>query len=73
MTSRSWSVALLVAALCAGSGCVRVRAHQRETLARPDMVMGGAPESTAGEQHARAYREGSMGGAEVSSGGCGCN
>lgn len=63
---------IVVLALCA-SGCVRVLAHQRETLARPDMTLGSAPELSAGEDHARAYREGATGGGTGKAGGCGCN
>lgn len=65
-----WPV--LVGMLLAAS-CVRVRPHEREILARPDMQLGGHAELRAGEDHARAYREGSIGGAEAKSGGCGCN
>lgn len=54
------------------SGC-QVAAYERETLARRDMAFGTNPELTAGEEHARAYREGSSGGDRVASGGCGCN
>jgi hypothetical protein len=58
---------------CASLGaCARVRPHERETLARPDMTLGG-DSLRAGEDHARAYREGSIGGSETRSGGCGCN
>lgn len=55
------------------SGCVRVPPHERDTLARRDMERGAGAELRAGEVHARAYREGSIGGAEARSGGCGCN
>lgn len=63
---------IAVLALLTG-GCVRVLAHQRETLARPDMELGSAPELSAGEDHARAYREGATGGGTGKAGGCGCN
>ena len=63
---------LIVAILLLG-GCVRVHAHQRGTLARPDMVMGSTPDLTSGEEHARAYREGATGGGAGKAGGCGCN
>lgn len=63
------------AILCAlvAASCVRVRPHEREILARPDMQLGLHPELRAGADHAHAYREGSIGGAEAKSGGCGCN
>lgn len=55
------------------AGCARVAPHQRETLARRDMVLVSQPAATAGEEHAAAYREGSIGGGGASGGGCGCN
>lgn len=59
--------------LGAGAGCQRIRANQRETLARPDMELGAAGDLTRGEDHARAYREGATGGGAGKAGGCGCN
>ena len=56
-----------------GAGCTRVQAHQRGTLARPDMELGAFAPLSAGEDHARGYREGSSGGAKGKAGGCGCN
>lgn len=61
------SVVLLIA-----SGCATVAPYERETLARSDMQLGSSA-LTSGEEHARAYREGSMGGGPASGGGCGCN
>lgn len=56
------------------SGCSTVAAYERETLARRDMALTRDPILRFGEDHARSYREGSIGGAaEVSGGGCGCN
>lgn len=55
------------------TGCVRVRPHERQILARPDMVVGADGDVRAGEDHARAYREGSSGGGQAHAGGCGCN
>lgn len=63
-------VALIIVSI---AGCTRVHAYQRETLARPDMELGAFSELTGGEDHARAYREGSTGGARTKAGGCGCN
>ena len=45
----------------------------RTLLARRDMQMQRAPDASAGEQHANAYREGSSGAEGTSGGGCGCN
>ena len=39
--------------------------HQRQTLARPDMMIGSDAEIRGGESHARSYREGSSGGGEA--------
>lgn len=66
-------IVLVVLVAATAAGCFRVRPHQRQTLARPDMVMGSDGELRAGEAHARAYREGSVGGGEAHAGGCGCN
>ena len=59
--------------LVLGSGCHRVTANQRGTLARPDMELGSVPELSSGEEHARGYREGATGGGNGKAGGCGCN
>ncbi len=72
LMSRTLALVLL-AGLAAGAGCHRVSANQRETLARPDMELGAAPELGAGEEHARGYREGATGGGAGKAGGCGCN
>ncbi len=55
------------------SGCVRVQAYQRGTLARRDMELGAGSELGRGEEHARQYREGAAGGGSGKAGGCGCN
>ncbi|HEX6244131.1 MAG TPA: DUF4266 domain-containing protein [Polyangiales bacterium] len=54
-------------------GCARVAPYERETLARRDMELGRNAAMTAGEDHGRAYREGSSGGGDAKGGGCGCN
>jgi hypothetical protein len=69
--AKRWSLLIVLAVL--GPGCHRVKAYQRETLARPDMELGAAPELSGGEDHARAYREGATGGGTGKAGGCGCN
>jgi len=71
MTPRRLLLALVLLNLSAG--CVRVHAHERGTLARPDMELGAVPELSSGEDHARAYREGATGGGTGKAGGCGCN
>jgi hypothetical protein len=69
-TARRWAVAV---ACLSALGCARVAPYERETLARPDMTLGANPDLTAGEEHGIAYREGSSGGGEARTGGCGCN
>lgn len=59
--------------LVLATGCLRVKPHQRQVLARPDMTIGSDGELRAGESHARSYREGSSGGGAAKAGGCGCN
>ena len=55
-------------------GCATVAPYERGTLARRDMALGAEAELGSGEEHARAYREGAIGGgAAVVGGGCGCN
>jgi hypothetical protein len=66
--------ATLAAATClATSGCVTVRASQREHLAKRGMTA----DTDAGEirfhEHERGSREGASGGAGQPGGGCGCN
>ena len=66
-------IALLLLAVCLFQGCATVAPYERETLARRDMLMERAGDSAAGETHAMAYREGSVGAVGASGGGCGCN
>lgn len=72
-TVRPVSIKGLIVVLLLASSCVRVHAHQRGTLARPDMELGSTPDMASGEDHARAYREGATGGGTGKAGGCGCN
>ena len=65
--------ALLLVLAAALAGCLRVQPHERERLARPEMILGDRDDLHRGESHARAYREGSSGGSDAQSGGCGCN
>ena len=67
------TAALLIALSCLASGCATVAPYERETLARRDMQLSRNPDTSAGEQHATAYREGSGGAEGTSGGGCGCN
>ncbi len=66
-------VTRLALVLLALASCARVSPYQREALARPDMQLGADGELDAGNEHAKAYREGSSGGGKAKAGGCGCN
>jgi hypothetical protein len=63
----------ILLAFTAVSGCAVVAPYERERLAQPDMQLQRSPDSSAGEQHANAYREASSGAEGTSGGGCGCN
>lgn len=62
-----------LALLLAAAGCAPVAPYERGTLARRSMQIGGDADLTFGEEHSRAYREGSTGGGSARGGGCGCN
>jgi hypothetical protein len=68
-----WMWLAAAALLGLASGCATVPSWERSHLARPDMQLGDPAGLAAGEEHARAYREGSSGGGRVKGGGCGCN
>ena len=63
----------LMVVLIALSGCAAVAPYERERLARRDMQLQRSSDTSAGEQHANAYREASSGAEGTSGGGCGCN
>jgi hypothetical protein len=69
------AAAVLVAtvALLAVPGCLRVKPHQREDLARRSMDPAGDPAERKLDGHVEEYREGSIGGGGAGGGGCGCN
>lgn len=73
-TARSapWGLTILLSIL-ASAGCATVAPYERGTLARTDMQLERNGDAAAGQQHADAYREGSVGGTGASGGGCGCN
>lgn len=67
-------LALLFAIVCAAaSGCVMVRAHQREHLAKRSMTNDVEMGEGRFDSHARGAREGAEGGTNHPGGGCGCN
>ena len=53
--------------------CATVKPQHRAALADPIMQFEGDPQLAPVVRHALENREGSMGGAGVSGGGCGCN
>ena len=62
-----------IAGALVATSCVTVKPQQRAILADPVMQFEGDPHPAAHYRHAIENREGSMGGAGVSGGGCGCN
>ncbi len=72
-THNPMRVAVIVLVVLTMPGCVRVAAHQREYLAKPTMNPEADPTEQKLDTHVQEYREGSMGGAGVGGGGCGCN
>jgi hypothetical protein len=64
---------LLIALSLASSACVRVRAHQREHLAKRAMTNDRDTGEARFGQHATGSREGADGGTGQPGGGCGCN
>lgn len=71
----SWAllVGVVTAVLTLGAGCVRVRAHERGTLAKRAMTTDRDPGEVRFGQHALGSREGADGGTGQPGGGCGCN
>jgi len=55
------------------AGCIRVRPHERENLARRSMTQDRDPSERRFGQHAAGSREGAEGGTGEPGGGCGCN
>jgi hypothetical protein len=64
---------LAIALAASGTGCVVVRAHQREHLAKRPMTNDRDTGETRFGQHERGSREGADGGTGQPGGGCGCN
>jgi len=66
-------LASIVLVAVMGSGCVVVRAHQRENLAKRAMTNDREPGESRFMEHERGSREGATGGTGQPGGGCGCN
>lgn len=64
---------VIVFALTGLGGCVVVRAHQRENLAKRSMTNDRDAGETRFGAHERGAREGADGGTGQPGGGCGCN
>jgi hypothetical protein len=64
---------MFLISVISSAGCATVAPYERGTLARTDMQLERNGDAAAGQQHADAYREGSVGGTGASGGGCGCN
>lgn len=62
-----------IALACGLAGCARVKPYQREAHARRSMRADGPRVERKLDSHVQEYREGSIGGAGVGGGGCGCN
>lgn len=74
MRMKLFAISLLhLAAFAALAGCSTVKPQQRAILADPSMQFESEPHASAALRHTLENREGSMGGAGVSGGGCGCN
>lgn len=64
----------IVLALCAAAvGCATIHPWDRDLLADKKMSLNPSPMVRAIDDHIYFSKEGSMGGADVDGGGCGCN
>jgi hypothetical protein len=75
-TMKRWiQAASLLALASASGGCAAMRVHpwDRDLLAEPKMRFVPHPMIETVDAHIYFSREGSMGGADVGGGGCGCN
>jgi hypothetical protein len=72
---RSIGLVLAVATLALASGCAAtaVKPWDRDLLAEKKMRFNAYPMMGAVDEHVYFSKEGSMGGASVAGGGCGCN
>lgn len=67
------AIVFVITAAIATTGCVVVKAHQRESLAKRAMTKDRDPGESRFGQHERGSREGADGGTGEPGGGCGCN
>ena len=75
VTSRTIIAALLLAVLALLNGCaaMAVQPWDRDLLSKKEMRLNAAPMTNAIDDHIYFSKEGSLGGMDVSGGGCGCN
>ncbi len=73
MKAAALAIAAVLVAGLAGGGCVRVRPHERQTLAHPALAQPPWPDVQAAHDHVYQVREGSEGAVGSGGGGCGCN
>lgn len=73
MQPRGPLLVLVIAIACCLPACARVKPYQREVHARRSMREDGQRVERKLDSHVQEYREGSIGGAGVGGGGCGCN
>jgi hypothetical protein len=70
---RTLTILFTIVTIMSSSGCVVVRAHQREHHAKRAMTNDRDPGEARFGQHATGSREGADGGTGQPGGGCGCN
>ncbi len=71
--SRRLVLAALTLLLVASGGCATVHPWDRDLLAQPKMRFVPSPMMHAVDEHIYFSKEGSVGGQDVTGGGCGCN
>lgn len=64
---------LALVVMLGSTGCVAVKPWERGKLSTRVMATNPDPGELKTDGHVQEYREGSIGGAGVSGGGCGCN
>ena len=68
-----FTITCLALVAVGATGCLRVRAYQRELLSTRPMQNGAESAEDRFRQHWQGAREGSFGGFGAAGGGCGCN
>jgi hypothetical protein len=68
-----WGLLFVLGALASGCAATAVKPWDRDLLAEKKMRFIPLPLENAVDQHVYFSKEGSLGGMDVSGGGCGCN